>query len=62
MEQSEHRAISYADGEFSNDKIVLERKWRTSIHVFPAKAGYALVQEYSRKEKKIEMRLEKINY
>jgi hypothetical protein len=54
--------ISYADGEFSNDKIVLERKWRTSIHVFPAKAGYALVQEYSRKEKKIEMRLEKINY
>lgn len=54
--------ISYADGEFSNDRIVLERKWRTSINVYPAKAGYALVQEYNRKERKIEMRLEKINF
>ena len=55
-------ALTYADGEFTKDKIVLERKRRTNIVVFPAKAGHILIMEYNRKEKVLDMRLEAINF
>jgi len=46
---------------FQNDKIVFKRE-SVRFAVLPAKPGYVLVAEYLTKEKKVDMRLEKINY
>jgi hypothetical protein len=46
---------------FSVDKLALNRK-STEYFVYKAKEGYVLITEYFKKEKKIETRLEKINY
>lgn len=54
-------AVTYADGEYSADKIELGRR-AYNIAVFPAKPGHVMIIEYIRKEKKLEMRLEKINF
>jgi hypothetical protein len=54
-------AISYADGEFSTDKLPINNKSST-IRLRKAKTGYVLVSEYFKKEKKLELRLEQINY
>ncbi len=55
--------ISRTEGD---DEYVLDRVDLTSdattIRVYPAKTGYILLTEYFKKEKKIENRLEKINY
>lgn len=52
--------ISYADGNFSNDKITLscEATW---MKILPGKPGSVLIMEYFKKQKKLDMRLEKIN-
>lgn len=53
-------SISYTDGQISTDKINLTTKSsRMSIH--PAKPGYLMILEYFRKEKRLDLRLEKIN-
>lgn len=46
---------------FSVDKMPLNRK-STEYYVYQGKEGYVLITEYFKKEKKIETRLEKINY
>ncbi|MBD0256492.1 MAG: hypothetical protein ICV83_12305 [Cytophagales bacterium] len=54
-------AITYADQQYATDKISLETE-ASSLRVMPAKPGYVLITEYFRKDKKLDMRLEKINY
>jgi hypothetical protein len=46
---------------FTVDKLKLNRK-STDYFVLKAKTGYVMVMEYFRKEKKLESRLEKLNY
>lgn len=53
--------ISYSNGAFTKDKITLKTK-STEIRVYPAKPGYIMINEYFRKEKKMESRLEKFNF
>ena len=55
-------AITYADGEVSEDEIKLERTFKNKSYVFPAKTGHVTMYEYDRKEKKIEIHTEKLNY
>jgi hypothetical protein len=53
-------ALSYYDGKINEDKINLKSK-ATDLQVMPAKPGSVLIIEYFKKEKKLEMRMEKIN-
>ena len=53
--------IIYADGKYSEDKFPLE-KGKTYYWVAPAKPGYLLISEYSKREKTLSLRLEKFNY
>ncbi len=46
---------------FTVDKIDLARK-STDYYVYRAKEGYVMVIEYFKKEKRVETRLEKVNY
>lgn len=46
---------------FFTDKLVMNRK-STDYYVFRAKEGYVMVTEYFKKERRLESRLEKINY
>ena len=56
-------ALTYYDGQFSKDKIPLgkprDKDW---IRVLPGKPGYVMLLEYSKKEKTLESRLERINF
>jgi hypothetical protein len=47
--------------EFTVDKFPLNRE-STSFRVFRGKPGYVMVSEYFEKEKRLETRLEKLNY
>lgn len=53
--------ISYAEGKFTKDKISLKTE-STTLRVFPAKPGYIMINEYFKKLKKMENRLEKFNF
>jgi hypothetical protein len=46
---------------FTVDKLPLERK-SSSFYIYRAKEGYVLVNEYFPKEKRMDSRLEKLNY
>ena len=52
--------LRYNGQKFVSDKIQLASK-ATNMKVLPAKLGYVMIQEYFRKEKKISLRLEKVN-
>jgi hypothetical protein len=52
--------ITNEDGKVTIDKIELRTKARWQ-RIFPAKPGFIAIQEYFKKEKKMEFRLEKIN-
>lgn len=52
--------ISYADGKITTDKVTLDTKAKW-MKIFPAKTGSIMIMEYFKKEKKLEMRLEKMN-
>lgn len=52
--------ITYHDGKFSQDKLNLVKKG-SSMQVYEAKLGSIMIAEYFKKEKRFEMRLEKIN-
>lgn len=54
-------AVSNTNNEYSLDKLTLSAD-ASSIAVMPAKHGYVLVSEYYEKDKKLDFRLEKINY
>ena len=53
-------SITYNEGKMTTDKIELtsKAKW---LRVFPAKTGSVMIMEYFKKEKRLEMRLEKLN-
>lgn len=53
-------SISYYDGNITTDKINLKSS-SSSLRVLPAKEGYVMIIEYYRKDKKLEVRLEKLN-
>lgn len=53
-------AISYYDGKLSTDKINL-KTGASSLRLMPAKPGSVLIMEYFKKDKKLDIRLEKIN-
>jgi len=52
--------ISYADGKITTDKINLSSKAKW-MRTYPAKAGFIMITEYFKKEKKLDFRLEKMN-
>jgi hypothetical protein len=53
-------SITYDDGKMSQDKIELSSKAKW-LRVFQAKTGSVMIMEYFKKEKRLEMRLEKLN-
>jgi hypothetical protein len=53
-------SISYYDGAITNDKINLKTS-ASSIRILPAKPGSVLLVEYFKKDKRLDLRLEKIN-
>lgn len=56
------KAIMYNDGNLSEDKIYLNKnKGRISYRVMPGKLGHVMLLEYNRKEKTLDIHLEKLN-
>lgn len=53
-------AISYYNNKITTDKINLKSS-SSSIRILPAKTGSIMVLEYFKKDKRIDMRLEKLN-
>ena len=53
-------AISYNNGSLSTDKINLKTE-AGNMRIFAAKPGSVMIMEYFKKDKKLDMRLEKIN-
>ena len=53
-------SISYHNDKITTDKIKLDSK-ASHIKVFPAKTGSVMIMEYFKKDKRLEMRLEKLN-
>lgn len=53
-------AISYYDGKISTDKINLKTS-ASRLRLLPAKPGSVLITEYFKKDKRLDIRLEKIN-
>ncbi len=56
-----YAATKQAESDFVTDKISLETD-ATSLRTLRAKPGHVVILEYFKKEKKLEMRLEKFNY
>jgi hypothetical protein len=54
-------SINYTDGKLTTDKMKFDKKaeWQ---HVYPGKPGYVMITEYFKKEKKLEFRMEKLNF
>ena len=52
-------AIHYNGSKFSQDKIELKSK-ASRMKVFPAKAGSVMIMEYFKKDKRIDLRMEKL--
>ncbi|KAI9433628.1 hypothetical protein F5148DRAFT_1295414 [Russula earlei] len=52
--------MRYNGTKFSNDKLELASK-ASSLKVFPAKPGSVMIMEYFKKEKRLNLRLEKVN-
>ncbi len=53
--------ISYADGKISTDKVNLARNKSTWTRLMAAKPGFVMIMEYFKKDKKLDIRLEKLN-
>jgi hypothetical protein len=54
-------SINYNDGQLKTDKVKFDKK-ATWQHVYPGKPGYVMISEYFKKEKKLEFRMEKLNF
>lgn len=52
-------SIRYNGSNFTTDKIELKSK-ASSMRVLPAKAGFVMILEYFKKNKRLEMRMEKL--
>jgi hypothetical protein len=63
MKQSKFHLLNFSDGEEDQvkDKMDLETE-ASDLYVMPAKPGFLLIAEYYRKEGKIELKLEPINF
>ncbi|WP_055435123.1 DUF6770 family protein [Lacinutrix algicola] len=60
--KSAFKTIMYSDGKLSEDKIYLsESKGKVSYRVLPGKLGHVMLMEYNRKEKTLDIHLEKLN-
>ena len=58
-----YKSIMYQDGQFAQDKIYLKNSRKKVIsRVMPGKLGHVLLLEYNRKEKTLDMHLEKMNF
>ena len=53
--------ISYADGKITTDKINITSNKATWTTLMAAKPGFIVIMEYFKKEKKLDIRLEKLN-
>jgi len=53
-------SISYYDGKLTTDKINLKTD-ATRLRVLPAKPGSVLLMEYFKKDKRLDLRMEKLN-
>lgn len=53
--------ISYADGKITTDKINIASNKATWTHLYAAKPGFVMIMEYFKKDKKLDVRLEKLN-
>lgn len=54
-------SINYSDSKFNTDKIKISSK-ASWFSTYPGKEGYIMISEYFRKEKKLEFRMEKVNF
>jgi hypothetical protein len=52
-------AVRYNGKKFSTDKIELKSR-ASSLRVLPAKAGSVMIMEYFKKDKRLDLRLEKL--
>lgn len=56
------KTIIYNDGKLSEDKIYLSKsKGKISYRVMPGKLGHVMILEYNKKEKTLDIHLEKLN-
>lgn len=56
------KSIIYGDGKITEDKIYLEQsKGKKVFRVLPAKLGHVAILEYNKKEKTVDLHLEKLN-
>ncbi|MBJ6366580.1 DUF6770 family protein [Snuella sedimenti] len=56
------KSIMYNDGKLSEDKIYLNKsKGKIRFRVMPAKLGHVMLLEYNKKEKTLDIHLEKLN-
>jgi hypothetical protein len=53
-------AISYANNNITTDKINLKTS-SSNMKIFPAKTGSVMIMEYFKKDKRLDMHMEKIN-
>jgi len=53
--------ISYADNKLTTDKINISSNKATWMRLLAAKPGFIVIMEYFKKEKKLDVRLEKLN-
>lgn len=54
-------SVNYSEGRLSGDKLDLDSK-ATWFRVHPGKPGYVMITEYFEKEKRMDFRMEKLNY
>lgn len=56
------KTVMYSDGELSEDKIYLKKdSGKIDFRVLPAKLGHVMLVEYSRRDKTLDLHLEKLN-
>ncbi len=53
-------SIGYSNGKVTEDKISLKTKAKWT-RVYPAKPGFVMIMEYFKKDKRLDLRLEKLN-
>lgn len=54
-------SINYSGSKLTTDRVKFSSK-ATWYHVYPGKSGYVMIMEYFRKEKKLDFRMEKVNF
>ena len=55
------KSVTHADGEYATDDIDMKGSYSDFL-VFQGKKGHVMIAEYDAKGKKLDLRLEKINF